>query len=92
MLMPRPSVTDLAGDDKTLLVVLNGPASVAQSGVGQIKAIVFKKKSNCARPPHPKGMGYASGRALRLVGFRNIRIFGFLDLLIRIIAYLHSVA
>jgi len=27
------------------------------------------EKSNCARPPHPKGMGYASGRAhARLAG------------------------
>jgi hypothetical protein len=33
--------------------------------------------SNCARPPHPKGMGYASGRALRLAGFQkhlNLRL------------------
>ena len=28
-------------------------------------------KSNCARPPHPKGMGYASGRALRLDGIQK---------------------
>ena len=28
-------------------------------------------KSNCARPPHPKGMEYASSRALRLDGIQK---------------------
>jgi len=34
-------------------------------------AMDIDSKSNCARPPHPKGMGYASGRALRLDGIQK---------------------
>ena len=37
------------------------------------------EKSNCARPPHPKGMGYALGRAPRLARFQkhpNLRFTG----------------
>ncbi len=40
----------------------------------------FVTKSNCVRPPHPKGMGYASGRTPRLTGFQehpNLRFPGY---------------
>ena len=63
----RQRASDLAREIKAL----EGIASaVLLTGERQAEATkTARSKSNCVRPPHPKGMGYASGRThARLAG------------------------
>jgi len=52
--------------------------------IAVIKRYLQQHKDQTVRPPHPKGMGYASGRAhARLDGIRNHQVFVCPNLLLR---------